>query len=52
MADQILEYNDVDLRQATAEQAAYELPMPNLQMRSAMAQTTNYSSERRSEIRI
>lgn len=27
-ADQILEYNDVDLRQATAEQAAYELAKP------------------------
>ena len=25
-ADQILEYNGIDLRQATAEQAAYELP--------------------------
>ena len=27
-ADQILEYNEVDLRQATAEQAAYELAKP------------------------
>ena len=27
-ADQILEYNGVDLRQATAEQAAYELAKP------------------------
>lgn len=27
-ADQILEYNDVDLRRATAEQAAYELAKP------------------------
>ncbi len=27
-ADQILEYNGVDLRQATAEQAAYELAQP------------------------
>ena len=27
-ADQILEYNGIDLRQATAEQAAYELAKP------------------------
>ena len=27
-ADQILEYNNVDLRRATAEQAAYELAKP------------------------
>ena len=27
-ADQILEYNGVDLRQSTAEQAAYELAKP------------------------